>query len=257
MRFTTAIIRPPSGSFAKGLTTADLGAPDLAAARRQHERYAETLEACGLALIRLPPDPRYPDSTFVEDAAVLVGGIAVLTRPGAPSRAGEVESIAAIVRQSFETIRAIEAPGTLDGGDVCEADGRVFIGVSHRTNESGAVQLSRFLEGVGRTGVFVDIRETPGILHLKSGIAYLDDNRLVAIDALAERPELGGLELVRVPAGEEYAANCVPVNNRLLFPGGFPRLEAKLESLGYAVHTVEMSEFRKMDGGLSCLSLRF
>jgi len=252
-----AIVRPPADTFASGLTTVRLGAPDVAAALAQHEKYCEALEACGLVLTRLPADPPYPDSTFVEDAAVLLPGLAVLTRPGAESRQGEVEAMSAALASFFTDFRTIEPPGTLDGGDVCEVGDHFFIGVSHRTNDAGARQLVEILVESGLASTLVDVRSTPGILHLKSGIAWLGENRLAAIEALADREEFRGHEIVRVPAGEEYAANCVKVNDALLVADGFPSIEGKLRGLGYIVHTLEVSEFRKMDGGLSCLSLRF
>src|ERR1700674_4235166 len=116
-----AVVRPPAANFAEGLTTVDLGEPSVAAALEQHERYCRALSECGLSLTRLPPDSRHPDSTFVEDAAVLTRRGAVLTRPGAESRAGEVEAIEEALAPFFPVFRRIEAPGTLDGGDICEA----------------------------------------------------------------------------------------------------------------------------------------
>lgn len=254
--FTRSILRTPASSFAEGLTTADLGAPDVGLAVEQHREYARALERCGLALTILPPDPRHPDSCFVEDTAVIVGETAVVTRPGAPSRAGEIDAMRAVLAGRF-VLRAIEPPGTLDGGDVCEAGERFFIGVSKRTNEAGARQLARFVEAEGRSAVLIDVDAVPGILHLKSGVCSIGDGRLVAIEALADHPAFTGFEVVRVPAGEEYAANCIRVNDRILVAAGFPKLAGSLERLGCATAAVAMSEFRKMDGGLSCLSLRF
>jgi dimethylargininase len=261
--FTRAIVRPPGANFADGLTTVDLGVPDYALALEQHARYCDALEQCGLTLTRLAVDLRYPDSTFVEDTAILTprglqvpAGGAILTRPGAPSRAGEVEHLRAVLAPLYPDLAAIAAPGTLDGGDVCEAGEHVFIGVSERTNEDGARQLAAWLHDRGYTASCVDIRGMTAILHLKSGIAYLGDGRLAVIDALAQRPEFRGYTLVRVPPGEEYAANCVRVNARVLVAAGFPAFEAALRALGYDTLALDMSEYRKMDGGLSCLSLR-
>ena len=200
---------------------------------------------------------RFPDGTFVEDAAVLTPGSAILARPGAGSRQGEVAGIREALGRFYGSIRAIEAPGTVDGGDICDAEGHFFIGISERTNEAGARQLAGFLEKEGYTSSFVDIRNTGGILHLKSGIAHLGDRCLVLIDALAGREEFRGYDSVRVEASEEYAANCVRVNDRVLIAAGVPVLEKLLVRLGIGVVPLEMSEFRKMDGGLSCLSLRF
>lgn len=256
-QFTQAIVCPPAANFAQGLTTLDLGAPDVALAREQHAHYCRALEECGLQLTRLPPDERYPDSTFVEDAAILTRSGAIVTLPGAPSRRGEVETIRQTLAHFYTELAAIRSPGVLDGGDICEAGDTVLIGVSARTNAEGADQLSRWLTRQGYTSACIDIRDTPGILHLKSGIAYLGDNRMVVIDALAEHPALQGFEHVRVAQEEAYAANCIRVNDRVLAPAGFPRLCTALRSLGYSVVELEMSEFQKMDGGLSCLSLRF
>ena len=140
---------------------------------------------------------------------------------------------------------------------ICEAGAHFFIGVSARTNEEGARQLAGFLAQEGFTSSLVDIRGVPGILHLKSGLTYLGDNRLVLIDALADRPAFQGYEIIRVEPGENYAANCVRVNDYVLLAAGYPALEAALRHLGYPVLRLEMSEYQKMDGGLSCLSLRF
>jgi dimethylargininase len=255
--FRRAIVRPPAANFADGLTTVDLGTPDVAKALEEHEAYCRALADCGLALTRLPADPRHPDSTFVEDAAVLTPRGAILTRPGAVSREGEVAGIAGALAPFFPAPRRIEAPGTLDGGDVCEAGTHWFIGISQRTNAEGARQLARFLADDGLSSSLVDIRGVSGILHLKSGIAWLSGRRLVVIDSLAADPAFAGWEFVRVDPAEDYAANCVVVNDAVLFAKGFPRLERRLGELGYRPLVLDMSEFQKMDGGLSCLSLRF
>ncbi|MBC7263449.1 MAG: N(G),N(G)-dimethylarginine dimethylaminohydrolase [Chloroflexi bacterium] len=257
MRFTHAIVRPPAPNFADGLTTAGLGPPDYELALKQHERYCFALQQCGLALTRLPPDPSHPDSTFVEDTAILTPRGAMLTRPGAPSRLGEVAGMREILTRFYPTLASIQAPGTLDGGDVCDAEGHFFIGISERTNEEGAQQLAEWLAQLGYASTSVDIRRLPGLLHLKSGLAYLGDNRLVVVDTLADQAAFHGYELVRVPVGEEYAANCVRVNEHVLVAAGYPMLETLIRNLGYPVIVLDVSEYRKMDGGLSCLSLRF
>jgi len=256
-RFTRAIVRPPSANFADGLTSVTLGTPDFTLALEQHAAYCKALERAGLELVRLPEDPVHPDATFVEDTAVLSARCNVLTRPGAESRAGEVAAIGAVLASLGIEPQAIEAPGTLDGGDVCDADGHFFIGVSQRTNWDGAAQLAALLNKAGYTSACIDVRAVPGILHLKSGIASLGGGRIVAIDSLAGHPALRNHEIVRVRQGEEYAANCVRVNDRVLVPAGFPYVRRMLDGLGYETIALEMSEFRKMDGGLSCLSLRY
>ena len=255
--FRRAIVRPPAENFAEGLTTSELGAPDVPRALAQHAAYCEALERCGLALTRLEPDPGFPDSTFVEDAAILTPRGAVLTRPGAPSREGEVASIARALAPFYPSPERIEPPGTVDGGDICEAGSHFFIGISRRTNEEGARQLARHLAAWGCTSVEVDVRGVAGILHLKSGIAAVDAKRLVVMEALAEHSAFRGLDRVVVGPSETYAANCVRVNDALLVAAGFPRFESAARRLGLEVIVLDMSEFEKMDGGLSCLSLRF
>ncbi|MBA3534814.1 MAG: N(G),N(G)-dimethylarginine dimethylaminohydrolase [Ardenticatenales bacterium] len=256
--FTRAIIRPPAANFAEGLTTVDLGVPDYQRTLEQHERYCAALEQCGLTLTRLEADARYPDSTFVEDTAILTERCAILTRPGAESRAGEVEAMREVLAAFYPTLSAIVAPGTVDGGDICEAGEHFFIGLSERTNEAGAEQLSRLLTEAGYTSSCVDIRgvNLPGLLHLKSGLSYLGDNRLVVVDELAAHEAFQGYDLVRVLPEEFYAANCVRVNDTVFLAAGYPLFEETVRRLGYRTIALEMSEFRKMDGGLSCLSLR-
>ncbi|HEY6573122.1 MAG TPA: arginine deiminase family protein [Candidatus Eisenbacteria bacterium] len=252
-----AIVRPPGESFCEGLTSSGLGPPDLALAKAQHQAYCEALLECGVALTWLPADPRYPDSTFVEDTAVLTPRGAVLTRPGAESRRGEVDEIRPALEPFYQNPRLIESPGTLDGGDVCEAGDHVFIGISERTNEAGAGQLASFLAKEGYATATVDIRGIPGILHLKSGVAALDDWRLAVAPDLLSHPAFRSHRIVAVAPEESYAANCVNVNDRILIASGYPEFTEALRRLGYDAVPLEMSEFRKMDGGLSCLSLRF
>ena len=257
MRFAQAIVRPPASSFAAGLTSSSLGSPELALALAQHDAYCRAVERLGLSLVRLGPDPDFPDSTFVEDAAIVTDGSAILTRPGAPSRAGEVAAIGVALGEWFSELGAITAPGTADGGDICEAGGHVFIGLSERTNSEGATQLAEWLARHHLTASVIDIRAMPGLLHLKTGLSWLGERRLLAIGEIAGHEALNGWEIVRVPEGEDYAANCVRVNDGLLVAEGFPATSALLGELGYDLVLLDMSEYRKMDGGLSCLSLRW
>ncbi|HKU73904.1 MAG TPA: arginine deiminase family protein [Pyrinomonadaceae bacterium] len=255
--FSKAIVRPPCANFAAGLTTVDLGAPDLERACKQHEAYCQTLESCGLDVIRLATDEEHPDSTFVEDTAILTGRGAVITRPGAPSRRAETDKIAPLLREYFSEVHLIEEPGTVDGGDICEAGEHFFIGVSQRTNEHGARQLAGFLESFGYTSSLIDIRSVSNILHLKSGLAYLGRQQLVLIEALRDFKAFSGYDLVCLDSSEDYAANCLEINGKVLIADGFPATKRELEHLGYQTIALDMSEFQKMDGGLSCLSLRF
>ncbi len=255
--FTRAIVRKPGKNFSEGLTSFQGAPADFELAREQHEAYCAALRRCGLEVTRLEADLAHPDSTFVEDVAVLAQGRAMLTRPGAKSRAGEVAGIRDSIQKFFPVVEEIAPPGTLDGGDVCEAGRHFFIGVSRRTNEEGAKQLAEFLRRAGCTSSLVDIRAMRSILHLKSGIACIGEGQLVVMEEMAGREEFRGYELIRVPREESYAANCVRVNDRVLIAAGFPGLAAELKKRKIQVLLLDMSEFRKMDGGLSCLSLRF
>jgi dimethylargininase len=255
--FTRAIVRPPAPNFAAGLTTVDLGAPVYKLALEQHAAYCQALERCGLTVTNLTPDSDHPDSTFVEDTAIVTERGGVITRPGAQSRAGEVESIRIALLQFYPSLLSIELPGTVDGGDVCEAGDHFFIGISARTNEAGARQLAKHLATLDYRASPIDIRNVPGILHLKSGVSFLGDGRLAIIGALAERAEFEGYDTIVVTEPEAYAANCVRINQTVLVAAGYPRFKRDLRLLSYEIDTVDMSEFQKMDGGLSCLSLRF
>jgi dimethylargininase len=257
VRFTRAIVCPPSRSFSQGLTAAGLGAPDLDLALEQHARYCEALELCGLELTRLPPDERFPDSTFVEDTAVVTPAGAIITRPGAESRRGEVPAVRDALERLVPLLGEIQAPGTLDGGDVCEVDGEYWIGLSGRTNREGARQLAELLARAGFATTMLDLSARPGMLHLKSGLAALGNRWLVAdYAALATVAPLQGHEMTFVTPKEAYAANCVRVNDHVLIASGYPRLAKALRNGRASIIALDVSEFRKMDGGLSCLSLR-
>ena len=257
MPFTHAIVRPPAATFAAGITSSRLGQPDLDLALAQHEAYCRTLERLVLSLVRLPPDPGFPDSTFVEDTAIVTSRGAILARPGAPSRAGEVTAMAAVLDVWFPEGAAITGPGTVDGGDVCEAGRHFFIGLSERTNATGAAQLTEWLARHGFGASVIDIRRMPGLLHLKTGLSWLGGRRLLATGDIAGHQALREWEIVPVPDGEDYAANCVRVNDALLVAEGFPATGALLGDLGYDLVPLDVSEYRKMDGGLSCLSVRW
>ncbi len=255
--FKNAIVRLPGNNFAEGLTTVDLGTPHVDKVLQQHALYCEALQQCGLAITTLPADLRFPDSTFVEDAAVLTAHSAILTNPGAASRAGEVAAIAPTLAAFFSSLPTIDAPGTLDGGDICEAENHFFLGLSHRTNEEGTLQLAAHLAREGYTSSVIDVRAMTTILHLKSGISYIGDNTLVVMQEMADLAQFAAYKRIIVPVEESYAANCIRINDRILFAAGFPRTAAQLTAAGFNPHLLDMSEFQKMDGGLSCLSLRF
>lgn len=255
--FTHALLRLPGENLAQGLTQSTEGAPELARALIQHRQYCAALEAANLALTVLPADLRHPDGCFVEDTALLTARGAILSRPGAPSRRGETDAIAAALAPSFPELAQITAPGTVDAGDVCEADGHFLIGLSARTNDSGAAQLAGLLGDLGYRSDIIDIRAIKTLLHLKSGVSYLGDGRLLVTRHLLRHPALAAYERIDVLHAEDYAKNAVRVNDRVLVAAGYPETRAAIESLGFETVPLEMSEFRKLDGGLSCLSLRW
>ncbi|HXP11209.1 MAG TPA: arginine deiminase family protein [Acidobacteriaceae bacterium] len=252
--FTEAIVRIPGRNFDEGLTTVQLGVPRFALVLAQHAEYCAALRGCGLNVTTLEADLDHPDSTFIEDTAVVTPRSAMLTRPGAQSREGEAAAMRPILRRFFPALAEIEAPGTLDGGDICEAGNHFFLGVSQRTNHEGARQLAVHLESAGYTSEIVDVRGIQSILHLKSGVSYIGENTLVVIEEMAGM--FSGYEQIVVAREESYAANCVRVNDRVLVPAGY-RLVGRLRERGFDPLELDMSEFQKMDGGLSCLSLRF
>lgn len=255
--FSRAIVRIPGSNFADGLTTVDLGVPHFDQVLAQHAHYCDALRECGLEITSLAPDLSHPDSTFVEDTAILTPHAAILCRPGAASRVGEVAGIRPVIESFYSGFLAIDAPGTVDGGDVCEAGDHFFIGLSLRTNEEGVRQLAAHLNALGYTASTIDIRAMTTILHLKSGISYIGDGTLAVMEEMAEIPDFRRFKVIRVNAAESYGANCIRVNDRVLVAEGYPRLLGDLAVHGFKPLVLNMSEFQKMDGGLSCLSLRF
>lgn len=252
--FTRAIVRTPGKSLVIGLSTAGLGVPDYHKALAQHEAYIAALESCGLAVEVLPAWEEYPDSCFLEDVALLTPSCAIITRPGAPSRAGETEGMAAVLGPYYQSVERIKAPGTLEGGDILMVGSHFYIGLSARTNPEGASQLIDILKNYGLSGSTIPLQE---MLHLKTGVAYLEQDTVVAFGELLSRDEFKGFRILPVPEGENYAANCVWINGRVLVPAGFPGTVDMIREAGYEILEVDVSEFRKLDGGLSCLSLRF
>lgn len=252
--FNNVIVRRPGRSLTKGITTANLGKPDYQQALRQHDKYIEALESCGVRVTVLEAEEQYPDSVFVEDTAVLAEKCAIITNPGVPSRQGEETSIKTALKKFYTTIETITAPGTLEGGDVMQVEGHFYVGLSARTNEEGARQFTGFMEKYGYTVSIVHLKK---FLHLKTGLAYLGDDNLRVAGEFIEHPEFERFNRIFIDEAESYAANCIRVNDRVLIPMGYPGTKAAIEAAGYRVLEVDVSEFRKLDGGLSCLSLRF
>ena len=243
---------PPSIARCE-LTHLDRAPIDLALAERQHLAYEQALRDLGCAVQRLPPQPEMPDSVFVEDAAVVLDEVAVITRPGAASRRGETASVAAALAAHRPLLR-IQAPGTLDGGDVLRVGRRILVGLSGRSNEEGVRQLRGLLEPYGYQvrGVAVD-----GCLHLKSAVTAVDDGTVLLNPRWLDPGALEEVERIEVHPEEPMAANALRVGDTVLFPEAFPRTRARLQAHGLRVATVDASQLALAEGALTCCSLIF
>jgi len=251
--FTHAIVRKPGDNFARGITTSNLGTPRYELIMKQHEDYIKTLRSLGLELIVLKPLPDYPDAYFVEDTAVVTPEVAIITNPGVEVRKGEEDTIERALATFRKTVR-IHAPGTVDGGDVLMVGAHFFIGISERTNREGATQLGCIFEEYGYTWAMVCVQAG---LHLKSSVNYIGRNTLLITEKFAHHNEFKDCDTIIVEKTEEYAANTLLINNSLITPKGFPNTIKKLEATGLDIIELDVSEVRKMDGGLTCMSLRF
>lgn len=252
--FTKAIVRTPGRSMIGGLSSANIGLPDYELSLQQHEAYIKALEKCGLKVILLDPEEEFPDSTFVEDVALLTDQCAIITNPGAESRKGEIVSIRNELEEYYDDIEQIVHPGTVEAGDVMMVGSHFFVGLSQRTNEEGAKQLISLLNNYGKTGSVVKLEK---VLHLKTGLAYLEKNNLVACGEFLTKNEFRNFNILKIDETESYAANCIWVNKKVIVPMGYPKAKKTIKDAGYEVIEVDVSEFKKLDGGLSCLSLRF
>lgn len=235
------------------LTYREREAIDAEVAARQHRAYCDALRACGARVLTLPRVDELPDSVFVEDTAIVLDEIAVLTRPGVESRRGEVALIEAEVARLRPVVR-VEAPATLEGGDVMRVGRTLFVGLSPRTNAEGAEALRRFAAPHGYKVVTIELR---GCLHLKTGCSALDDATVLANSDWVDVRAFDGHEVVAVDAAEPWAANVVRVGDSICMSAAFPRTAASLRTRGHDVREVEVSEFAKAEGGMTCMSLIF
>ncbi|MDD3313062.1 arginine deiminase family protein [Pseudodesulfovibrio sp.] len=251
--FTHAITRRPSEEMVDGITTANLGKPDFRLAIKQHDAYCHALTELGLDVVVLDAVAGYPDCCFVEDTAVVCSDVAVITPLGAPSRQGEQLTIAPVLARRRPVVR-IDPPAIIEGGDVLQVENTFFVGISERTNEAGAEALAKAVRPYGYS--VVPIACGPS-LHFKTDVNYIGRNTLLVSPFFANAPELEAFDRIVVGDDEAYARNCLYINGTTLVPAGFPKTLAKVTDLGGNIVELEMSEFRKLDGGLTCLSLRF
>jgi dimethylargininase len=252
--FKNAIVRKPCPEMINGITGAGLGKPDYHKALLQHDYYVKVLKECDLKVKVLDADSRFPDSTFIEDVALCTPECAVITNPGAEARNGETEGMRDTLAEYYKNIERINSPGTLDAGDVMMVGKHFYIGISARTNIEGAGQLIKILNKYGMTASKIPLNE---MLHLKTGLSYLENNNLLIYGEFINNPEFEKFNRIIINSNESYSANSLWINGNVLVPAGYPDTKKKIENAGYKVIEVDTSEFRKLDGGLSCLSLRF
>jgi dimethylargininase len=252
--FTKAIVKTPCKNMANGISTANLGKPDYSLALKQHKNYIQAIKKCGLKVIVLDPDENFPDSTFIEDVCLITPKCAIITNPGAASRRDETIQISKTIKELDLPVENIQNPGTLDAGDIMMVKDHYFAGLSDRTNIKGASQLNLILKKYGLTSSTISLKS---VLHLKTGISYLENNNLLAFGEFLTHPLLSDFNIMAVDPDESYAANSVWINGNVLVPKGFPKTCKMIKNAGYQTIEVDVSEFRKLDGGLSCLSLRF
>jgi dimethylargininase len=255
-RFSHAICRKPSREVVAGLRAVDIGAPDFALMQCHHSDYIAALRATGAEVLVLDALPAYPDSVFVEDTALCLPQGAVVMRPGAPTRLGEAREMAPHLQQYFRQIARIEGPESfIEGGDILLTEREVLVGRSARTNAAGIAELAGIVADWGHK--LREVFTPPGVLHFKTDCSLLDAETVLATKRLAASGCFEGYRVIEVAEGEEACANAIRFNDVVLAPAGFPRTRAKLAAAGFDVVEIGNSECAKLDGGMSCLSLRF
>lgn len=250
VNYKNAFVKPPAETYASALTMEAQPRPiELALARQQHFAYVTKLRELGLSVTELAPDPAFPDSCFVQDVAFVCDGQLIVTRPGAEGRRGETDAMMDALRSISLPMQYILAPATLDGGDVMLTEDKVYVGLSARTNEQAVEQLQGMLK---RKVIGVPL---PAGLHLLSSCSYLGDGKALITAECAACPELAGFEQYVLPANENYAANVLVLGKNALMPAGFEIAHSMIEDAGLRPHVLDMREFEKRDGGVTCLSL--
>lgn len=226
---------------------------DVDRARYQHAQYEKMLIDLGCVLRRLSPEPNLPDSVFVEDTAIVLNNLAVITRPGAILRRKETQSIAEVLKEYRKILQIID-PGTLDGGDVLQIGKTLYVGFSIRSNIPGIKQLMEF---VAPYGYEIEVVRVDGCLHLKSAVTVVGEETLLINRSWVDANSFGAMEFIDVDPSEPYAANALLVGDELVYPSSFPLSRRRLESKGIRVRGMDVSELQKAEGALTCCSLIF
>jgi dimethylargininase len=249
-----AITRAVSASLGQcELTHQDRMSIDLDRARKQHAKYEAGLERLGCELLRLPEQPDLPDSVFVEDTAIVLDEVAVITRPGAASRRPEIESVAAALKP-FRTLLQINAPGAVDGGDVLVIGKDIYVGLTSRSNESAINQMQQLLNPYGYR---VHSVEVDGCLHLKSAVTAVLANTVLVNPNWIDPGVFAQYEIIEVHPDEAYAANGLRIGETVIYPVVFPRTAERLSKQGIRIEPVDLSELAKAEGAVTCCSLVF
>lgn len=254
-RFTRAITRHPAPSVVAGLRAEDTGTPDFDRMLAAHARYVEALRTTDAEVIELPPLDAYPDAVFVEDTALCLPQGVVLMRPGAPSRLGEVAEMEPTLSAVYDDVRRIDGPGHIEGGDILVTGREILVGRSARTDAAGVAELAAIVVEWGHS--LREVFTPPGVLHFKTDCSLLDAETILATDRLDASGCFDGYRVLHVAEGEEAAANSIRFNDIVLLPAGFPKTAEMLDKAGYNVVEIDNTECAKIDGGMSCLSLRF
>lgn len=255
-RFTHAVTRRPAHSIIQGLRAVDTGNPDLALMQSHHADYIAALKSAGATVIELEALEDFPDSVFVEDTALCLPQGAVIMRPGAPTRLGEAAEMAPVLTKLYSQIRRIEgAESFIEGGDILVSEREILVGRSARTNAAGVAELTKLVADWGHK--VRELHTPPGVLHFKTDCSLMDGETVLSTDRLAASGCFKDYKVIPVADGEEASANAIRFNDVVLFPAGFPRTRDRLVAAGYNVTEIGNSECAKIDGGMSCLSLRF
>ncbi len=254
-RFTHAITRAPAASIVDGLRAIDTGTPDLGLMQQHHAHYIAALRSTGATVIELSPLTDYPDSVFVEDTALCLPEGAVVMRPGAPTRLGEAAEMAPTLRTLYAEVVEIAGPGTIEGGDILTTEREILVGRSARTDAKGIAELTRLVARWGH--VVREVQTPPGVLHFKTDCSLLDADTILSTPRLAASGCFANYRVIHTAEGEDACANAIRFNDIVLMPAGFPRTAERLRAHGYDVVEIGNSECAKLDGGMSCLSLRF
>lgn len=253
-RFTHAVVREIADSATGGLRAVDTGAPDLALFRRHHADYVAALRKTGADVTVLPALEAFPDSCFVEDAALCLPECAIIMRPGAPSRLGEAAAIRPSLLDHYSTVLDISY-GFIEGGDILVTGREILVGRSARTDAHGVAELERLTADFGHS--VREVETPPGVLHFKTDCSLMDAETILVTPRLDASGCFEGYRVIHTAEGEEACANAIRFNDLVLFPAGFPRTRDRLIDAGYTVQEIGNSEAAKLDGGMSCLSLRF